>query len=236
MGHDPLTVAAYVAGELLGDQVDAFERHLLVCDVCWAEVRVARRGQALAKVVAEPAPASLRRRVTAVACAAGPLRVRGRAGLSRRQAVAVLVTTAVVVLGGSAGLVVLADRTGSRPVDAAVSDFRSGRMPGTRFPAGVSPDLTSLRLVKISATAGGLDGMPVSGYAYRDRAGHRLLVYLADRPFPAPGGAVPYEGAGSWVVRRAGVVVLYGSGRRNALVVGEDEQTVRAVGELLEES
>ena len=63
--HDPLTAAAYLAGELTTAERTEFESHLLTCDECWAELDTARRGQAPVELAREQAPPQLRQRIRA---------------------------------------------------------------------------------------------------------------------------------------------------------------------------
>jgi Putative zinc-finger len=135
MTHDIETAAAYLAGELTGTDLVAFERHLLTCDACWPEIEAGRRGQDLARRAHERAPAGLRapparrarhrphrhrcptgpRRPDSPAAAKGPAgrcRRRGRRRPDRHRGPAVI------------------PRAQAEPVAAAVAGYVAGRLPG----------------------------------------------------------------------------------------------------------
>lgn len=228
--HDDATVGAYLAGELPTAERDAFEAHLLTCDRCWAEVDTGRRGRALATLAREPAPAPLRERVHNAAAAARPAR--------RRPRTRVLVAAALVVI--AAVTTMLAVRfAGSDeqppPIAVAVGGYRDDRLPGSGIPDRAGPDLSALRLAETGAGAGHLAGQPVTGYAYRDGTGRRLLIYLSTRPFPMPAQADhPTGPAGAGVTRHRGVVVLCSRSPHTVLILGADEPLVWQVAAALD--
>jgi hypothetical protein len=225
--HDPAVVAAYVAGELTGTPHGEFERHLLSCEECWAEVERGRQGRRLALLARESAPDALRDRITAALAGTPP---PDRPWHRRR-----LVTLAAACLALVAVLVtvMVAVRPKSpEPMAAAVVAYRAALLPGAQIPADPAPDLTTLGLWETAASAGELAGTPVRAYAYRDRTGRRLLIYVGQRPFTSPQDAKRYEGA--WVARKEGVTVLCSRPPHTTLVVGEDEQQVTDAAELLD--
>jgi hypothetical protein len=89
-------------------------------------------------------------------------------------------------------------------------------------------------LSQAAAAAGDLAGIPVVGYAYRDRTGRRLLIYVGTRPFTTPQDAQRYEGGDAWITRAQGVSVLCSRGPHQTLVVGEDEEQVTNTAEYLD--
>lgn len=220
--HDDTTVGGYLAGELPPEQRDAFEQHLLTCDRCWAEIDAGRRGRALAEQAREPTPRQLRDQVLAALAAQQPSRRRPRARILVAAAVAVVaVLTVAVVAIGTIG----ADAQPAQ-IAAAVAGYRDDRLPGSGIPERAGPDLTALRLVETGAGAGRLAGQPVTGYAYRDGAGRRLLIYLSDRPFPMPDPVDGADPTGAALATHRGVVVLCSRAPHTALVLGEDEHLV----------
>src|SRR5919198_1446785 len=58
-------IAAYVTGELNSRRRRRFEAHLLQCETCWREVRLAREGRRVAESLRELAPPQLREDVRA---------------------------------------------------------------------------------------------------------------------------------------------------------------------------
>jgi anti-sigma factor RsiW len=226
--HDPATAAAYVAGELSGAPHIAFEQHLLACQECWEEVEAGRRGRELVEYARESAPDHLRARVMAdVASTVRPPRIRKFALAVAAGCVAALV-----------GLVSFAVRTASPvPVGAAIAGFQSERLPGARIPTTQAPDLSKIGLNETAAGAGDLGGVPVTAYAYRDRMGRRLLLYVGDRPFATPRQAAHYSRGdpdSSWITRENGVSVLCSRNPHVTLVVGQDEKLVWMAADFLD--
>jgi hypothetical protein len=228
--HEDATIGAYLSGELPGADRDVFEAHLLTCDRCWADVDTARRGRSLATQARETTPEPLRQRVYAAVAAARPARRRPRTRVAVAAAVALLaaVTAAVVVRAFGP-----ADQP--LPIAVAVAGYRDDRLPGSAIPQRGGPDLSALRLAGTGASAGRLAGQPVTGYAYRDDTGRRLLIYLSDRPFPMPAQADHPNGpAGAGLTRHHGVAVLCSRSPHTVLILGEDEHLVWQVATTLE--
>ncbi len=243
MGHDPERAASsYLAGDMSTEQRSAFSEHLLACDACWSEVSLAQQGRGALEAARTVAPADLRDRVRALAEtqepgaqeSGAPARVGGR---RRRAPVLVAVALLGAVLGGAAVQTGLG-RGGAGPaadpaaLRAAVGDFSARELPGRQLPAGGAPDLSALALQPVGAGGGSYAGLDVDGYAYRDEAGRRIVLYLSAEPFPRAADARPLAPAdrgpdGSWVIDRNGVVVLCARAPHALLVVGEDEALVR---------
>jgi hypothetical protein len=212
---------------------------MLACEDCWKEVEVDRRGRQLAELARESAPDDLRQRIGAALVA--PPRRRFAAGLvgalRRRSRLSTLVITATAacVVALAAVVVAVAMRGGTpAPVSAAIAEFRAQRLPGPGTPATAAPDLTRIGYTQTAAGAGDLAGVPVSAYAYRDGSGHRLLVYIGQRPFATPREVERYEGSDAWITEEHGVAVLCGRHPHVTLVVGHDEQQVMHAGEFLD--
>ncbi|MFI7577760.1 anti-sigma factor family protein [Micromonospora sp. NPDC049497] len=248
MRHDDgATVGAYLAGELPDGPREAFETHLLTCDRCWSEVDTGRRGRALAHLAREPAPPHLVARLTgAVAAERQPgddAAIDGRTswlgrlrhGRDRRSwALAAAALVLVAVLGAA----VVGRNTASTPapqITVAVAGYHDDRLPGTNIPAQPGPDLSALRLSAAGASAGHLAGQPVTGYAYRDDTGRRLIIYVSDEPFPMPAQVEnPIGGDGAGMMHLDGVVVLCSRRPHTALVLGDDEDLVRQAASTLD--
>ncbi|MFC8848510.1 MULTISPECIES: anti-sigma factor family protein [unclassified Micromonospora] len=246
--HDDATVGAYLIGELPDGPREAFEKHLLTCDRCWAEVDAGRRGRALVHLAREPAPAHLAARLAGVVAERHvpphhqavfdgwmPSLGERRPRTARRSWTLAAALVLVAVLGA---VVVVGRDGGSAPapqITVAVTGYHDGRLPGTTVPTRSGPDLSALRLSGAGASAGDLAGQPVTGYAYRDDTGRRLLVYVSDEPFPmAPQPENPIGTDGAAMMHLDGVVVLCSRRPHTALVLGEDEDLVRQAAATLD--
>jgi hypothetical protein len=227
--HSDAAIGAYLAGELPAVQREAFEHHLLTCDACWADVDAGRRGRALVEQAREPVPAYLSGQVIA-AVAKGS----GR----RRPRIPVLATGAVVlVVALVAAVVAWSVRPDAQPapIALAVAGYRADRLPGPSIPDQAGPDLTGLRLVEAGAGTGQLAGQPVTGYAYRDETGRRILIYRSAQPFPMPtGSAHPTGPDGAAAATYYGVTVLCSRHPHTLLVLGDDALLVWQVAAALD--
>ena len=237
MSHHPDRDAArFLGGAMTVDERAAFSAHLLGCADCWIEVDVARRGRALAESARTAAPAALRERVRGLV-EAEQLDARREApaprGLGRRWLLPVGVPVGVaaalaliLVLGGGT--------TEPPPLRQAVADFSAEQLPGAQLPEQRAPDLSQLDLQPVGAGGGSYAGLQVDGFAYRDPAGRRVVLYLSDEPFPEAPGAQRLAGAdGPWIVQRGDVVVLCARVPHALLVVGQDDQLVRSTASAL---
>jgi hypothetical protein len=226
--HGDATIGAYLAGEFPPPEQKAFEQHLLTCDHCWTDVDVGRRGRALVEQAREPAPDHLRTCIHAAAAAHRP---------TRRPRTRVVVAAALaLVTAVTVGVAVRTADPASQPpqITLAVAGYRADRLPGSGIPAQAGPDLSALHLAETGAGSGRLAGQPVTGYAYRDQTGRRILLYLSDRPFPMPERADHPTGPdGAATVRHRGISVLCSRRPYQALVLGDDTHLVwRVAGEL----
>lgn len=235
MKHDPEQDAArFLGGVMPVEDHAAFSRHLLRCADCWTEVEQARRGRALAESTRTAASPALRDRVRGLVEAelldagapTGPGRRRWLlpTGLLTTVAAAVVL---VVTVGGSP--------TPEPPsLRQAVADYSAERLPGAQLPDQRAPDLSGLRLQPAGAGGGTYAGLEVDGFAYRDPAGRRVVLYLSDEPFPQAPGAEQLSGDdGPWIVRRGDVTVLCARLPHALLVVGEDDRLVRSTAQAL---
>ena len=234
MAHDPEADAArYLGGDMSAGRRARFSDHLLGCDVCWQEVVQAQEGRRLVEAARSLPPAHLREGLRALAEAAEPPSEapgRRRVAPVARQHVAVAVAATVLAAVTVTGLQ-LRDRATGDPaaLQAAVADFNDRELPGQQLPRSTAPDLSGLRLRPIGAGGGRYDGLAVDGYAYRDDAGRRIVLYLSPEPFPAADGVQALAGPdGPWIVRRGDVVVLCARAPQALLVVGQDDDLVRS--------
>jgi anti-sigma factor RsiW len=218
MAHDLVEVAAYVAQELPAERRAQFERHLLVCADCAAEVELGDRGRQLAGLGREAAPAGLHYRVAALAN-------QRRHWYRRPTAMAVAAAAAAVLAGGAVATIAVPDAP-PQAIGAAAAEFRAHQLPSDTALAAPAPNLAELGLSQVAARTGELGGQDVTAYAYRDSDGHRLTVYTSQQPFATPSEAEEYGGNGAWMTRLGAVSVLCGRAPHRTMVVGQDERQV----------
>lgn len=236
MRHQPeQDAAAHLGGAMGPAERERFADHVVGCADCWTEVEQARRGRALAESARVAAPGALRDRVRglveAEAQPPAPVALR-RWTRSRRW----LLPVGTSVAAAAVIAVVLTTGGTSEPpsLQAAVADFSAERLPGAELPDQRAPDLSGLQLQPVGAGGGSYAGLEVDGYAYRDPAGRRIVLYLSDEPFPeAPGARLLAGRDGPWVVERGDVVVLCARVPHALLVVGQDMQLVTAAAAAL---
>lgn len=236
MPHDPEADAArFLGGNLPVRERERFSRHLLGCNACWNEVEQARRGRRLAESTRTAAPGELRDRVRALVDAE-PTPAERAPRVPRRTARRWLLP-AVPVAAAAAVVLILTFGSGtSEPpsLREAVADFSAGQLPGAQLPAVGAPDLSQLDLQPVGAGGGTYAGLDVDGYAYRDAAGRRIVLYLSDEAFPEAPGARRLAGEdGPWVARRGDVIVLCARLPHALLVVGQDDELVRSTASVL---
>lgn len=255
-------IGAYLAGELSPAEVADLERHLLTCDGCWVEVDAGRRGRALVQQVREPVPDDLRARVMAAVAAeqregvaaeipvapqaspsqrARPQRARpqraGRASWWRRPAIRLLtpVLAGAVAAGIVVGVAVVRGLDDDMPaaVVAAVEGYQGERLPGSRVPDSGAPDLSMLKMDPMGAGTGMLGDQMVTGYAYEDTMGRRLVVYYSKEPFQMPQTSDEEPPPGYELMTTSSVTVFCSRAPHTVLVLGEDHDLVmQAAGEL----
>jgi Putative zinc-finger len=225
MSHEPEVAATvYLAGSLDAAERERFEEHLLACEECWREVQLAYRGRALSESLREAAPQPLRERVrAAVAVASRSDRRRRRRPLAAATAATVL---AVVAAGVLATL-----RPADQPqvIAAAVAGYRAGGLD-TAVAADVPPPARRLGdLGWQGAQRGRVGDLEVVAHHYRDTAGRRLMLLVADRSFPEAAGARHPPGAATWVAEADGVVLLCAERPSPSLLLGADRAQVLAI-------
>lgn len=236
MRHEPEHDAARLLGGGMSVQDrEAFSGHLLRCADCWSEVNQARRGRALAESLRTAAPVELRDHVRGLVEA----EARGAdaaATTSRRRARWLLPLGVPITAAAVIALVLTLGGASTEPpsLRQAVADFTAQRLPGAQLPDQRPPDLSELDLQPVGAGGGSYAGLEVDGYAYRDPAGRRVVLYLSDEPFPeAPGAQLLAGEDGPWVVERGDVIVLCARLPHALLVVGQDDQLVRSTASAL---
>jgi anti-sigma factor RsiW len=238
MNHDPERMAAdYLDGALDAGQHRAFESHLISCESCWQEVRLARRGRRIAEHAREIAPPLLQERIRAAVAAAhtGPPAGPVPRHAGTRRALFVVLAAALATVAAVAGALATSHpRPPARPaglVATAVTDYVTGRLPGSPPPGRLAPDLTALGLRLDGGGLGRVAGRGLVALDYRDPRGHRIAIYLTGSAIPAPWGARRLAGpAMAWTATVAGVRVLCVD---NSLVVGRDSALVAAVAQVL---
>lgn len=230
MAHDPETDAARYLGDDLGPaERERFSRHLLTCAACRVEVELGRRGRALLEARRTVVPVALRDRVRALVDAEPAPPVARR---RPRRLTAVLAVAASLAGLLTAGALVRTPEPAA--LSEAVQDYAAGRLPGSALPDDAAPDLTALRLEAVGAGGGTYAGLEVDGFAYRDPAGRRVVLYLSDAPFPEAPDARRLAGVdGPWIADRGDVVVLCARLPHSLLVVGEDRALVRSTASAL---
>jgi hypothetical protein len=236
MRHDAERDAArLLSGDMSVLERTAFRDHLLGCAECWNEVEQAQRGRSLVESMRAAAPAALRDRVRGLveaetldldAPAAAPRsRLRWLVPVGLPVAAAAAVALILTTGGGT---------TDPPSLRQAVADFSARQLPGSDVPDQRAPDLSPLQLQPVGAGGGSYAGLEVDGYAYRDPAGRRVVLYLSDEPFPEAPGAEQLAGQdGPWIVQRGDVIVLCARLPHALLVVGEDDQLVRSTASAL---
>lgn len=237
MVHDPEQDAArYLADDLSPGQRDGFSRHLLTCSQCRREVELARRGRAALEAQRTVVSVELRDRMRALVesePAAAPLGLAARTPTRRGRALLAVAASFAGVLAVAVAVAVADGAVGRTPEPAAlreaVQDYDAARLPGAGLPEQPAPNLSALRLQSVGAGGGTYAGLAVDGYAYRDPAGRRLVLYLSDQPFPEAPDARQLAGAdGPWIADRGDVVVLCARLPHNLLLVGQDRALVRS--------
>ena len=233
MTHDAEGDAArFLGGAMSVQEREEFGGHLLGCSECWTEVEQGRRGRSLAESTRTAAPAALRDHVRALVEAEPQPAVALR---SRRRRLLLPLGVPVAAAAAVALILGLGGGTTEPPsLRQAVADFRLQQLPGAQLPDLRAPDLSLLDLQPVGAGGGTYADLQVDGYAYRDPAGRRVVLYLSDEPFPEAPGARQLEGPdGPWVAQRGDVTILCARLPHALLVVGQDDELVRSTASAL---
>ncbi len=231
MTHDAEGDAArFLGGDMPPPEREAFGGHLLRCAECWAEVEQGRRGRSLAETTRTAAPAALRDHVRALVEAEPQ-----QSALLRRRRLLLPLGVPIAAAAAVALILGLGGGTTEPPsLRQAVADFSAQRLPGAQLPDLRAPDLSQLDLQPVGAGGGTYADLEVDGYAYRDPAGRRVVLYLSDEPFPEAPGARQLAGPdGPWVAQRGDVTILCARLPHALLVVGQDDQLVRSTASAL---
>lgn len=226
MKHDPEKAAAsYLSGEMIKRRRAGFERHIVECEDCWREVQLGRAGRSLAESGRELAPQAIREQVRAV-IAAAPTPKR-RWGLRWGTTVFAIAVIAVASLT----YVTFQSQSQPRVIDAILADYRDPAPSGEEIETTLPRRLGDLSHARSYANT--LGDLEVIVHSYRDPAGHRVLVYQADRTFPAADGAEHSSDDRTWTAAADGVVLFCADHPVPSLVVGDDAREVTlAVREL----
>jgi len=221
MRHDPeRAAAAYLAGELSPGQRERLEAHMLGCEDCWREVRLARLGRSLAESAREVAPAHLRESVRA------SIALTGTSSASRPPRVLVAAAAAVVVALGAASFAVFGRGPGDpaqpQPIAAALAAFRSDASPTGDAPAHQAPDLASAGLSFEAGAHEMMGGLPVDAFSYRSGHGSHVLLLMSGEAFPVAGGAADRSGVRGWEAEADGVIMMCASRPMSYLLLGDD--------------
>lgn len=207
--HDPeLDAGHYLGGAMSSHQREQYEAHLLGCEGCWAEIRAAQAGRALAEMLRGAAPQAAREHLRAIAAIesvsiVGP-RARRRSVPARFAAAA-----AVFVLAATVAVSVALIGSGSRPdpLEAAVTVYQTRSFVAER--TGLAPPVRRVgEMVWEGTRAQSLDGSPAVLHRYGDPAGHRLLLVSSDLEFPRPASAQMVGASQAWVAEIDGAVLF----------------------------
>lgn len=230
MSHDPeRDAAAYLGGDMSAKRAAAFEQHLLDCEACWREVSEGRSGRALAESARELASQELREDVRAAVAAytlppRRPLRLR-------------LTAAAALLLIAAGSVTYIALRGPSQPAEiaAAITDFRSGRLPAADAPSRAAPDLSPAGLEYVGGGAGRIGKLRIDAFAYRDRGGNRVFLYLSDKPFPVAAGArLSSDARGPWTAKDGEVDLLCAQRPHALLLLGRDREVLASAAKAMQ--
>jgi hypothetical protein len=135
-------------------------------------------------------------------------------------------TLLVFVTAALAGATYLTLETREQPpaIDAVLADFRHPAASGEVVEAHLPPRLGDLN--HQTSYAARLGGVEMVVHAYRDPAGHTVVVYQADRTFPVADGAEHSEDGRTWRAAVEGAVLFCADHPVPSLVVGDDQREV----------
>jgi hypothetical protein len=231
MRHDPERLAArFLDGQMRRPERWRYERHLVECAECWAQIQFARAGRSAAESLREVAPARVRERVRAVPGLAAPA-----APVRRQRPMPLLVAVVVAVLATLVvGVVTYGDRSRDEVAAEAIAQVAAAYRDGSTWAASATAPpverLTGLRWVETRVTA--IEDDRVLGFRYTDGAGQTVLVVQRDGTFAIPPDAHSVRG-GEWVTDVDGVTVFCTRAPESVLVVGAEPDLVASAARAL---
>ncbi|MBA3743831.1 zf-HC2 domain-containing protein [Sporichthya sp.] len=207
--HDPeLDAGQYLGGAMSARHREEFEAHLLGCEECWAEIRAAQAGRALAEMLREAAPQAAREHLRAIA-AIEPVSNVGSRSRWRSVPARFAAAAAVFVVGVTVAVSLALSGSGSRsdPLEAAVTVYQTRLFVAE--PAGLEPPVRRVGEMAWEGTrAQSLGSNPAVLYRYGDPAGHRLLLVSSPVAFARPAGAQQVGSMKSWTAEIGGAVMF----------------------------
>jgi len=217
--HEPENAAvAYLSGNMRSRRRARFEQHIVDCEDCWQEVQLGRTGRSLAESGRELAPQDTRENIRAVIATLPGSRRSWRVG----WAMTVAAVAAVVI--ASAGYLSLRGPAQPAVIDAVLTDFREPGGSGRDIEAELPRRLGDLRY--LTSYVSTVDDLDVIAHAYRDPAGHEVIVYQADSTFPVADGAEHSSDGRTWSAAADGIVLFCADDPIPSLVVGDDVREV----------
>lgn len=210
--------AAYLSGTMRSRRRSRFEQHIVDCEDCWQEVQLGRTGRSFAESGRELAPQNTRENIRAVIAAHPGSRRSWRVGWGITM---VVVAATVIASAGYLGL-----RVSAQPavIEAVLTDYREPGRSGRDIEAKLPRRLGDLRY--LTSYVSTVDDLNVIAHAYRDPAGHKVIVYQADSTFPVADGAEHSSDGRTWSAATDGIVLFCADDPIPSLVVGDDEREV----------
>ncbi len=219
MKHEPEKAAvAYLSGTMRSRRRARFEQHIVDCEDCWQEVQLGRTGRSLAESGRELAPQDTRENIRAVIAAHPGSRRRWRVGWG----MTILVVASVVI--ASAGYLGFRGPAQPAVIEAVLTDYREPGRSGRDIEAKLPRRLGDLRY--LTSYVSTVDDLNVIAHAYRDPAGHKVIVYQADSTFPVADGAEHSSDGRTWSAATDGLVFFCADDPIPSLVVGDDVREV----------
>lgn len=192
---------------------------MLECEDCWREVVEGRKGRAAAEAGRELAPQHLRERVRATVST-----LQARVPWWRRRPIFLGVAIACFALLVAVPSFTFVARSKQPPqIALLVADFAGTQDMGAVSASSLPETLGDLELV--SAERGQVEGVVIVAHAYRDAAGHKVIVYQSDSEFPIARGA-RHDPTGSWTAEIDGTVLYCADDPLPSLVIGDDAAEV----------
>jgi hypothetical protein len=142
----------------------------------------------------------------------------------------VAAAVAATVMAVVAAAVLANQRPTDQPqvIAAAVAGYRAGGLQGAPLPAVRPPAARLGELRWQGAVRGRLAGLEVVAHHYRDSAGRRVTLLVADRSFPEAVGARHPPGVQTWTAEVDEVVLLCAERPSPSLLLGTDQEVVLA--------